>query len=168
MDEMKTLPSDIEKHLAAHLALYKTDPERAHIWDSSVIGVPGPVRTLMLRTKGRKSGEDRYVTLQYFTPEGAYVVVGSKGGVAEHPAWFLNLLAEPACEIQVAAMHAHARARVAEGDERARLWEAVSSEQRAYRAYQARTTRQIPIIVLEIKANDAGGPPAPKPTGGEG
>src|SRR5690606_18986555 len=100
VDRMKRLPAEVEKHLAAHVALYRSDPERAHMWDSSVIGVPGPVRALLLRTKGRKSGDDRYVTLQYFRPHGLYVVVGSKGGVAEHPAWFLNLQADPHCDIQ--------------------------------------------------------------------
>ena len=150
MDKAKTLPEEVQKHLAAHIELYRRDPEAAHIWDSSVIGVPGPVRTLLLQTKGRKSGEPRYVTLQYFRPDDLYVIVGSKGGVADHPIWFLNLLADPSCEIQVASFHAHARARVAEGEERARLWEIVSEEQPQYKRYQRRTSREIPVIVLEI------------------
>ncbi|NWK98323.1 nitroreductase family deazaflavin-dependent oxidoreductase [Sphingobium lactosutens] len=153
VDRMKALPEDIQKHLAAHVELYQRDPERAHIWDSSVIGVPGPVKTLLLRTKGRKSGDDRYVTLQYFRPENLYVIVGSKGGVADHPAWFLNLLDEPRCHMQVGAFSSDAVARVAKGDERDRLWAMVSEEQPQYRRYQARTSREIPIIVLNPTAS---------------
>lgn len=159
MDELKALPQHITQHLADHVALYLADPEKAHLWDASVIGLSGTIKTLLLRTKGRKSGEIRHVTLQYFALDGVYVVVGSRGGTAEHPAWFLNLVAEPACEIQVGGPHAHARARVAAGPERVRLWQQVSSEQPVYQRYQARTKREIPVIVLEPVPDMAGSQP---------
>jgi len=155
MQERETLPSGIQKHLAEHVALYKRDPERAHWWDSSVIGIPGPVRTLLLSTTGRKSGEERYVTLQYFTPGDKYVVVGSKGGVAAHPAWYLNLLETRRCHIQVGAFSSWVEAHVASGVEYTALWEHVSREQPQYKKYQAKTARQIPIVILELTGNES-------------
>ncbi|MET0545080.1 MAG: nitroreductase family deazaflavin-dependent oxidoreductase [Caulobacterales bacterium] len=149
-DSKKALPGEVVKQLEAHLALYRTDPERAHLWDSSIIGLRGGiVTTLLLQTSGRKSGEPRFVTLQYFKRNDRYIIAGTKGGVAEHPAWFLNLLAEPKCFVQVASHGFQAIARMPEGEERDALWESISDEQPAYKKYQKITTRKIPVIVLE-------------------
>lgn len=139
----------IARHIAEHTALYLRDPEAAHIWDSTVIGIPGPVKTLLLHTKGRKTGQDRSTVLQYFTPDGLYVVVGSKAGVADHPAWYLNLLAEPNCRFQAGAFGTKARARSVTGEEYEQLWQYVCAEQPEYIKYQQRTDRQIPVVVLD-------------------
>lgn len=144
------LPADVVRHLTEHIALYRRDPEAAHIWDSSVIGLAGPVTTLLLKTTGKRSGKDRYAALQYFEPDGRYVVVASKGGLPSHPSWFHNLLETPDCTIQVGGSHSAATARVAEGDERQKLWEAVSSAQPAYLKYQTWTDREIPVVVFEL------------------
>ena len=150
MSEGQRLPGAVEQKIAEHIQLYLKDPEAAHVWDPGVIGVPGgPVRTLLLTTLGRKTGAPRHVALQYFRPDGLYVVVASRGGMPSHPAWYLNLLEAPECEIQVAGLHAKAVARTTEGEERRRLWDIVSSEQPAYRRYQTRTTREIPVVVLD-------------------
>lgn len=162
--EKSSLPRDVMQHLAAHVELYQRDPDRAHLWDSSVIGIPGPVRTLLLRTTGRRSGEDRYVTLQYFTPGGKYVVVGSRGGTAEHPAWYLNLVDDPRCHVQVGTLFSSAaRARLVEGEEYAALWTYVGNEQPQYEKYQARTSRRIPLVVLEPVDSDPDISPRPGP-----
>jgi deazaflavin-dependent oxidoreductase (nitroreductase family) len=151
MGDARKLPNAVERKIAEHIQLYLQDPEAAHVWDPGVIGVRGgPVRTLLLRTVGRKSGAPRHVALQYFRPGGLYVVVASRGGTPEHPAWYLNLLDGPECEIQVAGFHAKAVARTAHGDERKALWEAVSGEQPAYRHYQTKTSREIPVVVLDL------------------
>ena len=139
----------IARHIAEHTALYLRDPEAAHIWDSSVIGIPGPVKTLLLHTTGRKTGQGRPIVLQYFTPDDLYVVVGSKAGVADHPAWYLNLLDEPKCRFQAGAYGTKARACSVAGEEYARLWQYVCAEQPEYTKYQKRTDRQIPVVVLE-------------------
>jgi deazaflavin-dependent oxidoreductase (nitroreductase family) len=151
MSQAQKLPNAVERKIAEHIQLYLTDPEAAHVWDPAVIGVRGgPVRTLLLRTRGRKSGEARHVALQYFRPDGLYVVVASRGGMPAHPAWYLNLLEAPECEIQVAGLHARAVARTAQGEERKALWDIVSSEQPAYRHYQTKTEREIPVVVLDL------------------
>ncbi|MEN8159328.1 MAG: nitroreductase/quinone reductase family protein, partial [Myxococcota bacterium] len=108
--------------IAEHIALYRSDPEKAHLWDSTPLGGPGLLPTLLLTTKGRKSGEPRALPLIYGETDGSYVVIASKGGMPEHPLWFRNLEAEPTCEVQVASKHLRARARLAEGEERERLW----------------------------------------------
>jgi len=147
-----TIPDRYRTHFAAHLALYRSDPDRAHMWDSSVIGVPGPVATLMLTTTGRKSGEPRSVTLQYFRTEGKVILAGTQGGAPTDPFWVLNLRANPDCEVHIGGFHAMAVARVAEGAERERLWRHASTEQPRYQAYQARTERVIPVVVLDFVA----------------
>ena len=87
-----------------------------HDWN----GVP----TLLLTTTGRKSGLRRRTALIYGVDDAAYVVVASKGGAPDHPAWFLNLQANPDVELQVGAEVFAARARVTAGAERERLWQA--------------------------------------------
>jgi F420H(2)-dependent quinone reductase len=105
---------------------------------------------LLLRTIGRRSGEPRTAALLYVRDGDSYVVVASKGGAPQHPAWFHNLTSRPEVEIQVGRQRIPARARVAEGEERARLWaRADEVNQGQYDEYQSRTKRQIPVVVLE-------------------
>ena len=87
--------------IAEHIRLYRTDPEKAQLWDSRPVGGPGVLPTLLLTTRGRKSGEPRALPLIYGSAGTSYVVIASKGGMPEHPLWFRNLEAEPACEVQV-------------------------------------------------------------------
>ena len=108
--------------IAKHIELYKTDPEKAHMWDSGPLGGPGVLPTLLLTTTGRKSGEPRALPLIYGTVGDSYIVIASKGGMPKHPVWFLNLEAKPECELQVGTKHVSTRARVAEGEERERIW----------------------------------------------
>jgi deazaflavin-dependent oxidoreductase (nitroreductase family) len=136
--------------IAEHIRLYRTDPEKAHLWDSTPVGGPGPLPTLLLTTRGRKSGEPRALPLIYGTVGDSYVVIASKGGMPTHPHWFLNLEAEPACEPQVGAKRVSARARVAEGEERARLWKQMAGIYPPYDDYQKNARdRTIPVVVLD-------------------
>ena len=82
--------------------------------------------TLLLVSKGRKSGADRPLPLIYRTIGDDYVIIASKGGAAAHPSWFLNLQAEPDCTIHVGPDIFKAKARVAEGDERSAKWAALA------------------------------------------
>jgi deazaflavin-dependent oxidoreductase (nitroreductase family) len=77
------------------------------------------------------------------------VVIASKGGMPNHPLWYLNLEAEPQCEVQVGAKHLKARARVAEGEERERLWKQLAEVYPPYLDYQKATERRIPVVVLD-------------------
>ncbi len=136
--------------IAEHIALYRSDPEKAHLWDSTPLGGPGPLPTLLLTTKGRKSGEPRSLPLIYGEAGEGYVVIASKGGMPNHPIWFLNLEAEPRCELMVGPKQVFARARVAEGEERERLWKRMAALYPPYEEYQERAgARRIPVVVLE-------------------
>lgn len=136
--------------IAEHIELYRTDPEKAHMWDSSPVGGPGPLPTLLLTTTGRKSGAPRSVPLIYGEAGGGYVVIASKAGLPTHPVWFLNLQADPDCELMVGPKRVTARARVAEGEERDRLWKQMAALYPPYDAYQERAgARTIPVVVLD-------------------
>lgn len=149
-DELQALPDGVQAELDAHRNLYLTDPAAAHMWDPIVIGVPGgPVKCLLLTYRGRKSGRMLHTSLQYYELGSKIAIVGSRGGTIEHPVWYLNLLAEPRCHIQVGAESREAVARTVTGAERAAWWASVTAEQPVQLEYQARTTREIPIIVLE-------------------
>lgn len=135
--------------IAAHIELYKTDPEKAHLWDSSELGGPGLLPTLLLTTTGRKSGEPRVAPLIYGEHGDSFVIIASKGGMPSHPIWYLNLEADLNCEIQVGARHLQARARVAEGAEREEIWKHMVGVYPPYVDYQANTERKIPVVVLD-------------------
>ena len=105
---------------------------------------------LLLRTVGRRTGQPRTAALLYIEDGANRVVVASKGGAPENPGWFHNLRATPDVEIQVGRDRMPVRARVAEGDERDRLWKAADKvNEGTYATYQSLTSRQIPVIVLE-------------------
>ena len=135
--------------IAEHIELYRTDPEKAHLWDSTPLGGPGPLPTLLLTTTGRKSGEPRALPLIYGAVGDSYAVIASKGGMPDHPLWFLNLEARPECELMVGAKAVSARARVAEGEERERIWAQMAELYPPYLDYQKATERKIPVVVLD-------------------
>ncbi len=104
---------------------------------------------LLLTTIGRKSGTPRRTALIFREIDGNYVIVASKGGAEQHPLWYLNLLANPEAEVQVKDKRFKAVARTAQGDERTRLWNKLAEVWPDYNEYQAKTDRQIPVVVLE-------------------
>jgi deazaflavin-dependent oxidoreductase (nitroreductase family) len=113
------------------------------------------VTTLLLTTTGRRSGQSRTTPLIYGRDGERYVVVASRGGAPTHPAWYDNLVAQPAVQVQVMADRFTARARTATPAERPALWKTMAAIWPPYDDYQARTTREIPVVVLE---RVAGGP----------
>jgi deazaflavin-dependent oxidoreductase (nitroreductase family) len=135
--------------IAEHIKLYKTDPEKAHMWDSTSLGGPGILPTLLLTTTGRKSGEPRALPLIYGTIGDSYVVIASKGGMPTHPLWFENLEAKPECEIMVGAKAVSARARVTSDEERERIWAMMVGIYPPYADYKKATDREIPVVVLD-------------------
>ncbi len=150
-DLTNELPEEVRREIAAHHEQYRQDPEAAHWWDPGVIGVPGgPVPCLLLFHRGRKSGRSRNSVLQYYERDGQYAVVASKGGLPNHPVWYLNLLAQPRCEVWIGAHRSEATARTATGEERARWWSHVTAEQPVQLEYQTRTEREIPVVIVEL------------------
>lgn len=105
---------------------------------------------LILTTTGRKSGEPRTTVLTSPVQDGdSLVLVASYGGDNRHPAWFLNLRDDPAVEVEMRGRKRSMRARVAAADERRALWPRVTAAYRGYAAYQRRTDREIPLVILE-------------------
>jgi deazaflavin-dependent oxidoreductase (nitroreductase family) len=125
-----------------HVDRYEaTGGEEGHDWRGTT--------TLILTTKGRKSGEPRKNPLIYQEHEGDYLIVASKGGWPQPPAWYLNLEANPEVGVQIKGDVFRARARTAEGEERERLWKMMNEIWPHYDEYQTKTTREIPVVVLE-------------------
>jgi len=125
-----------------HVRRYReTDGEVGHDWQGT--------QTLLLTTKGRKSGEPRELALIYGKSGDDYLIVASKGGADQPPAWYLNLVADPEVEVQVKGDRFKARAREATPEEKAEMWPTMTKEWPAYDEYQRKTDRPIPIIVLE-------------------
>lgn len=124
-----------------HVQKYEeTNGQIGHEWNGTKI--------LILRTKGRSSGELRKAPLIYGRDKNDYLVVASKGGAPDHPGWYKNILAHPDIEIQVLADVIPVRARTASKEEKARLWPIMTKEWPAYDQYQNATTRDIPLVIL--------------------
>lgn len=140
------MPSDamLKSMNAVHRALLKVSFGKFG-WQFSNMPV------LELTTKGRKSGQPRSVMLTSPLQEGStIVVVASRGGDDEHPAWFLNLRDDPDVEVALSGQpKRRMRARVATAEERARLWPIVAREHKNYAGYQTKTDREIPLVLLD-------------------
>jgi deazaflavin-dependent oxidoreductase (nitroreductase family) len=127
---------------AEHVERYiATDGEDGHEWN----GRP----TLLLTTRGRRSGEAHTLPLIYGRDGDRLLIVASRGGAPNHPSWYLNLLADPEVEVQVKGDRFHARAHPAGPDEKPRLWGTMTTVFPDYAVYQTRTDRQIPVVILE-------------------
>ena len=126
-----------------HVRVYReTDGERGYHWRKGS-------KILILETIGRKSGEPRAMALIFGSDDGRYVIVASKGGNPQHPAWYLNMQEQDEVDVQVLGDRFTATHRDAEGDERERLWEMMVGEWPDYADYQQKTDRQIPVVILE-------------------
>ena len=133
-----------------HLRLYReSGGTEGHLIDSHEAGSLGPVPSLLLTTRGRRSGKMHTLPLFYGTAGEAYVVIASKGGAHTPPGWYLNLRANPVVEVQVRTEQFTAHARVATGKEREHLWEQMVQMHPPYGISQKKTTREFPVVVLE-------------------
>lgn len=141
----RELPSWIRDHVSRYLA---SNGEDGYLWDASIGGGKGMVPTLLLTTTGRKSGRELTLPLIFGRSGQDYVVVASKAGAPNHPAWYLNLEANPQVRVQVKADKFTARAHTASGAERDKLWKTMVQIYAPYEDYQKKTQRQIPIVVL--------------------
>jgi deazaflavin-dependent oxidoreductase (nitroreductase family) len=104
---------------------------------------------LLLDHVGAKSGKRRTTPLLYVRDGDNLAIIASKGGNPRHPAWFHNLRANPETTVQVGSERRPVRSRVAEGEERGRLWRRAVESWPQYTDYQERTDREIPVVVLE-------------------
>jgi deazaflavin-dependent oxidoreductase (nitroreductase family) len=133
----------LRRLMGVHALVYRTTNGR--------IGhrIPGLAPTLLLDHVGAKSGAKRTSPLLYIPAGDDLVIVASKGGYPQHPAWFHNLRANPDTTVQVGSERRAVHARVANAEERARLWPKVVDAYSGYRDYQDRTGREIPLVILE-------------------
>ncbi len=104
---------------------------------------------LLLTTTGARSGQPRLAPLVYSRDGERYVILASKGGAPTHPAWYRNLVAHPLVTVEVGPETFRARARVTDGAERERLFAQHAADSPAFSDYQRRTTRVIPVVLLE-------------------
>ena len=128
--------------VAKHTRKYiETDGKEGHIWNN--------LPTLVLTTTGRRSGQPRRNALIYGRDGDAFVLVASYGGRPKHPLWYENLVADPSVQIQVGAEKPSGTARTVAREERARLWAEMARILPNYDDYQAKTEREIPVVVVE-------------------
>jgi len=116
---------------------------------SQIVGAP----VLLLTSKGRKSGKTRTTPLLYLDEGRNWIVAGSNAGDDRHPAWWLNLKAQPEATVQIGDTLMRVRAREASEEEKNLLWPRFVDMYADYEVYQQRTTRKIPIVILEPESN---------------
>jgi deazaflavin-dependent oxidoreductase (nitroreductase family) len=140
------LDQELRDALAAHARLYaKTDGREGHI----VIENGREQHALLLTTTGRRSGEPRTTAVYYGRDGDRLLIVGSLAGYDHPPQWYLNLCANDRVKLQVGGDRLDARARTATAEERPRLWQIMVEEYPTYADYQAKTEREIPVVILE-------------------
>jgi deazaflavin-dependent oxidoreductase (nitroreductase family) len=127
-----------QEHVKRYL---ETDGAEGHEWQGTTV--------LILTTTGRRSGDQRSTPLIYQRHGDDYLVVASKGGAPDDPAWYLNLKAEPEVTVQVLGDRFKAHARTASAEEKPDLWRTMAAAWPAYDDYQGNTERDIPVVVLE-------------------
>lgn len=117
--------------------------------DGKVGGYFAGAPLLLLHHRGAKTGKTRVNPVMYREVDSGYAVFASKAGADEDPAWFHNLRAHPDIEVEVGTSTVPVRARVAEGDERDRIWSAQKRDWPTFAEYERKTERTIPVVILE-------------------
>ncbi len=125
-----------------HIREYvESNGRKGHLWQG--------VHTLLLTTRGRKTGKLHRTVLIYGRDGKNFLIVASNGGAPKYPNWYQNLVVHPKVEIQVGADIYTANSRTATNEEKPRLWKIMAEIFPNYIDYQAKTTREIPVVILE-------------------
>ncbi len=128
----------VREHIREYV---ESDGRKGHLWRG--------MTTLLLTTRGRKSGKLRRTALIYGRDGKNYLLVASNGGAPKHPLWYRNLVQNPEVEIQVGADKFAARALTAAKEEKPRLWKIMAGIFPRYNEYQAKAGREIPLVIVE-------------------
>jgi deazaflavin-dependent oxidoreductase (nitroreductase family) len=145
MSETEPISDSTTGWVADHIQKYvESNGEKGHIWR----GIP----TLLLVTRGRKSGTLRRSALIYGEDDGRHLVVASNGAAKNNPSWYLNLVANPEVDLQVGSEKFRAIARTATAEEKPRLWEIMAKIFPTYDDYKKKVPREIPLVILEREA----------------
>jgi F420H(2)-dependent quinone reductase len=133
----------LRRMMGGHAAIYRAT--------NGMIGerFPGLPPILLLDHVGARSARKRTTPLAYVSDGDNVILVASKGGYPRNPAWFHNLMANPDTQVQVGSSRRQVHARVADPEERKRLWPVVVKAYGGYDEYQRRTDREIPLVILE-------------------
>ena len=124
-----------------HSSIYRASDGR--VWGKMFGG-----SVLLLNTTGRKSGQRRTTPLIYAMDGDDFVLMASNGGASYHPAWYLNLMANPEATVEIGDREVRVRAEEAHQEEKARLWQKMVDIYSGYDNYQRKTEREIPVVVL--------------------
>jgi len=142
MPNLEDYNNDFQTYNAAVVDEFRTNGGR-------VTGMFENAPLVLITTTGAKSGRRRTTPIVYTTDGDSVVIIASKGGAPTNPDWFHNLVANPGVTVELPDETFEARARVAEGDERDRLFRAQADQMPNFDEYQKSTTRRIPVVVLE-------------------
>ena len=125
----------------AHAGVYRAT-------GGKLFGRMGKSPILLLNTVGRKSGKRRTSPLLYAMDGEDFVIIASKGGASAHPAWYLNLMANPEATVEIEDREVRVKAEEADSEEKSRLWQKMVEMYPAYDDYQKKTEREIPLLIL--------------------
>jgi len=143
----ENLPQWMKDHVDRYLKSGGTD---GHMYTANFPGMePRTVPSLLLVTKGRKTGAKHLFPLFYGNAGNGWFIVASKGGAPDHPGWYKNLLANPEVELQIGTKTVKAKARTVSGAERQKLWDDAVKWWPSYTDYQKKTPREIPVVMLD-------------------
>ncbi|MEE1830218.1 nitroreductase family deazaflavin-dependent oxidoreductase [Streptomyces sp. SP17KL33] len=139
MDRQEEIADSPNEWVAQHIRRYLETNGQAR---------PG-MNDLLLTTRGRKSGKLRRTALVYVRDGDRYILAASNAGADQHPAWYLNLAANPNVTVQIGPETFPAAARTATSDEKPRLWELIVAALPSYQGYQEATSRDIPVVIID-------------------
>ncbi len=150
MTEAK-MPDNLPQWMKDHVDRYlKSGGTDGHMYTTNFPNQPQrTVPSLLLVTKGRKTGNKHLFPLFYGEAGKGYFIVASKGGAPDHPGWYKNIVVNPEVEVQVGTKKLKAKARTVSGAERAKLWDQAVVWWPPYVDYQKKTAREIPVVVLD-------------------
>jgi len=145
------MPDNLPQWMKDHVDRYlKSGGKDGHMYTTNFPNQPQrTVPSLLLVTKGRKTGKKHLFPLFYGEAGKGYFIVASKGGAPDHPGWYKNIQANPDVEVQVGTKTLKAKARTVSGSERAKLWDQAIVWWPPYVDYQKKTQREIPVVVLD-------------------
>ncbi len=145
------MPENLPQWMKDHVDRYlKSGGKDGHMYTTNFPNQPQrTVPSLLLVTKGRKTGNKHLFPLFYGDAGKGYFIVASKGGAPDHPGWYKNIQANPEVEVQVGTKTLTAKARTVSGAERAKLWDQAVVWWPPYVDYQKKTAREIPVVVLD-------------------
>ena len=145
------MPDNLPQWMKDHVERYiKSGGTDGHLYTANFPGMtPLTVPSLLLVTKGRKSGNKHLFPLFYGNAGKGWFIVASKGGAPDHPGWYKNLLVNPEVELQIGTKTVKAKARTVSGAERQKLWDDAVKWWPSYADYQKKTPREIPVVVLD-------------------